>query len=113
MPRPKSLPSLAKQVASATGADASLDRALAATLHDDPEAEGPHDYSASVDACLRLIARVAPHWHWHVGHGPDGILPYAALSKEGDDAPLVEASAPTVPLALLSALLQALVSEAR
>lgn len=109
----KSLTRLAAEITAATGADPALDRHLAEVLHDDPDAEGPHDYSGSVDACLRLIARVAPDWHWHVGHGPDGILPYAALSKGEANDRRFESAAPTVPLALLGALLQALIAERR
>lgn len=66
-------------------------------------------YTASVDTCLALIGRALPGWRWHVGHGPRGILPYAVLTRDEGDGPhrRAEAVAPTVPLALLRALVKA------
>ena len=102
--------SLAKRLQRATGPDDHLDKAIAAMF---PEAGGNPDtpaYTASVDACIALIKHVCPHWHWHVGHGPTGIVPYASMTEEtkSEDGAHVEATAPTVPLALLRVLFKAL-----
>jgi hypothetical protein len=75
------------------------------------------DYSSSVDACLALIAEILPDWHWHIGHGPDEILPYAALRNQiglDDDTQIsITASAPTLPLALLHAAVKAIIASKR
>jgi hypothetical protein len=96
---------LLKRVRSASGRDQHLDRDIARCLK---EARGkpddPPPYTASVDACIGLIERVTPGWHWHVGYGPKGVMPYAFLSN-GEIR--CEAIAATVPLALLTALLEA------
>ena len=104
------------RVKAATGADRELDRLITAAV--EPVSIGLQQkaYTSSVDDCLRLIAILLPDWHWHVGHGPDGILPYAALSKSTgsgaqNDGGRVEVAAPTVPLALLGAALQALMAD--
>ena len=74
--------------------------------------DGVPPYTSSVDACLDLIGSTLPKWHWHVGHGPRGILPYASLTcDEAGPAIRVEATAPTVPLALLGALVKAAQSD--
>jgi len=96
---------LLERVQSATGADQRLDSEIAyffgcvACEQDDPPA-----YTSSIDLCVSLIERVIPGWHWHVGFGPKGVMPYASLYT---DQLHYEAMAGTVPLALLSALLQA------
>ncbi|MDJ0608631.1 MAG: hypothetical protein QNJ67_06605 [Kiloniellales bacterium] len=96
---------LLERVRTATGADRSLDSALVDRFGAEPGAEeNPPRYTASTDLCIALVHRVMPGWHWHVGYGPKGILPYATVST-GDR--LYEAIAGTVPLALLSALIQA------
>jgi hypothetical protein len=114
-----SLAALARRLAHATGADPALDAVIAAALDPDrPPGPAPDPalrpapgYTASVDACLDLIARALPGWRWHVGHGANGVLPYAALSHADADADgdgrRVEAAGPTMPLALLRALVQA------
>jgi hypothetical protein len=61
-------------------------------------------FTSSIDLCVSLIERVLPGWHWHVGFGPKGVLPYASVYTNQLH---YEAMAGTVPLALLSALLQA------
>jgi hypothetical protein len=85
----------------ATGSDRELDAALA---HAFGVADPVPDYTASVDRCLDLVHAVLPGWAWHVGWNATGVLPYATLhGPQG----LVAASAATVPLALLKALLRA------
>lgn len=98
------LEDLLRRITSATGADAELDRLIAARLEREDPPDPVPDYTASVDSCLAMIGRVLPGWHWHVGFGPRGIFPYATLQ---DDEDLFEAIAPTVPLALLQAAVQA------
>ena len=87
----------------ATGSDRGLDGAVARLLEPD-RAAAPPDYTASVDRCVELIQRVLPGWSWHVGWDAAGVLPYARLHRAER---LVAASAPTVPLALLRAVLEA------
>ncbi len=109
------LKTLRTRLEKANGRDAGLDRDIAKFFDADPNGDTVPDYTSSVDGCLSLIASVLPSWRWHVGYGPDGILPYATLAKPipGDDADeiLVEASAPTVPLALLRAIMKAVAIE--
>jgi len=107
----RELADLEHRLASASGSERSIDRLVADLFDDRPAAETIPNYTGSVDACLALIGRVLPHWHWHVGYGPGGVLPYAALRIESAGAASaanrVEATAPTVPLALLGALIKA------
>ncbi len=98
------LEDLLRRIAAATGADTGLDRLIAERLERSDPPEAVPDYTASVDSCLGLIARVLPGWAWHIGFGPRGIFPYASLH---DDEDRFEALAPTVPLALLQAVVQA------
>ena len=95
---------LQDRIAAATGRDDDLDRLIGRVLDDPPGAVDAINYTGSVDACIALIGRVLPHWHWHVGHGPSGILPYAVLTEDGDAGRRFEASSCTVPLALLGAV---------
>ena len=107
------LQALNRRLAGATGQDLDLDRAIAEIVDRGASGTGARGYTSSVDACLLLIGRVLPDWHWHVGHGPNGILPYASLSKETNKedggSARVEATAATVPIALLHAMVKALI----
>lgn len=94
---------LGAKLRAATGSDRELDGAVAKFLEPDL-ATAPPDYTASVDRCVELIRRVLPGWSWHVGWDAAGVLPYASLRRPGR---LVGASAPTVPLALLRAVVEA------
>ncbi len=109
------LVALETQLAKATGHDQDLDEAIAETIVPAGHKIVRRKYTSSVDACLCLIGTTLPGWHWHVGHGPTGILPYAALTKsanrDGDVQLRVEATAPTVPLALLRAAVKALIAD--
>ena len=100
----KDIQGLLQQIRRVSGSDRDLDRGIAHCLdgsNGDPTETPP--FTASVDACIHLIERTLPGWHWHVGYGPKGIMPYAALMN-GELR--YEATAPTVPLALLIALLE-------
>ncbi|MAS04043.1 MAG: hypothetical protein CL534_05035 [Ahrensia sp.] len=105
-----SLEELERKVVAATGGDADLDRLIRDTL-DAGNGASPH-YSSSVDDCIALIGTVLPGWAWHVGHGARGIFPYASLHPkdpaEGGSELRAEATASTVPLALLQATMKAL-----
>jgi hypothetical protein len=92
---------LAHRLNAATGSDRGLDAELARQFG---VGEPAPDYTASVDRCIDLVHAVMPGWAWHVGWNATGIIPYASL-HQGDQ--LAEAAAPTVPLALLKALLKA------
>ncbi len=98
---------LRARVRAATGHDDALDRAIADALDGGGSDVGdPPGYTASVDQCIALIHRALPGWGWHVGYGPRGILPYASVT-DADHSQRFEASAPTVPLALIAALIEA------
>ena len=111
------LEALERRIGETTGQDRELDRAIAETIDRGVPGDAVRDYTSSVDTCLALIGAVLPDWHWHVGHGPSGILPYASLTKASgpDDAAAlrVEASAATVPVALLHAAVKALIADRR
>jgi len=108
----RSLRTLKTQIAEAAGPSLALDTLIAEKMSPARVAGAADNYTSSVDACLRLIETVLPGWHWHVGHGPTGILPYASLSTAAhsskETSHRVEATAPTVPLALLHATTKAL-----
>ena len=95
------LDGLLARLESATGSDRQLDAALAQAFRG---GEPAPDYTASVDRSLDLIHALLPGWALHVGWNATGVLPYATLhGPQG----LIAASAATVPLALLKALLRA------
>ena len=100
------LQQLSERIAAATGGDDRLDRDIAALL-EPPGAGSTPSYTTSVPDCIALIARLLPAWTWHVGHGPNGVLPYAFVRRGRERH---EASAPTVPLALLGALVRAMIA---
>ena len=98
-----SLRLLQDRIESATGADRDLDAEIARTLG---ETDGNAlDYTASVDRCLDLLHTRLPAWHWHLGRGPSGMLPYASLTK---GKTTVSADGTTVPLVLLAVIIKAL-----
>jgi len=84
----------------AGGSDPALDARLVETLGV-PQA----GYTASVEACRHLTANKLPGWRLHLGYGVSGVFPYAALT---DGQQRRAAEAPTVPLAILRALLATL-----
>lgn len=99
---------LIKRLQGATGADRGLDAHIHAVVHsliDDPSGKDIPEYTATEPACFELIRRALPGWKWHVGYGPKGVFPYAFVSNEHGER--FEARAPTVPLALLLALMWA------
>ena len=100
------LGSLLTALEAATGSDPALDRSVARALDAGGEAGG--EYTASVDHCLGLLATTLPGWTWHVGYGAGGLFPYAALTN---GQVRVIAEAPTVPLALLVAIVKARIGE--
>ena len=89
----------------ASGGDRALDARLAAEL-DAPAMA----YTGSVDAAIELVRHALPGWAWHVGWHADGVTPYATLH---DAARTLHADAkgPTVPIALLRAMADALVQQ--
>ena len=89
----------------ATGSDRDLDRAIRRVLEPSGGASDSTPapaYSGSVPLCMALVRRRLPDWRLHLGYGVRGIFPYAALSRRSDER--FEATAPTVPLAILRAL---------
>jgi hypothetical protein len=100
---------LINRLRKATGADRGLDAHIHAVVHsltDDPIGKGIREYTASEPACFELIHQVLPGWKVHVGYGVKGVFPYASVSN--DHGKRFEAKAPTVPLALLLALMWAI-----
>lgn len=87
----------------ASGNDAALDEAIASTLGAKPAA-----YTASAESCVALMRQLLPGWHWHVGWGGNGIFPYVRLEQAGNR---VRVEAPTVPLALLRAIIRASIED--
>lgn len=81
----------------ASGADAALDEAIAQHFGV-PVA----DYTASISQCRALAEAVLPGQHLHLGYGASGIFPYASI---GNGSSAYSADAPTVPLAILRAIL--------
>ncbi len=109
------LQSLEDRISTATGKDRDLDHMIATTFDCLRAGQPVPNYTASVDTCLTLINSILPDWHWHVGHGPLGILPYASMTQTTSPRNAtqlrVEATAGTVPLALLHATVKALISD--
>ena len=99
---------LQDRIHDAIGSDRVLDAEIAQLLQGDTGS--PPNFTGSVDACLNLLFDVLPGWHWHVGHGANGILPYATVSK---DRTIIEADGTTVPLVLLTAMIKALLQQGR
>lgn len=98
------LTDLIARLAAATGPDPALDQDIAQTLGGGNTAGERPAYTASIDRCFDLLHQVAPGWHWHVGFGVTGLLPYASLAL---GPRRFEASAATVPLALLNVIVRA------
>lgn len=103
------LTDLEARITAATGPDAALDAAIAAALGANVGGGQAPGATASVDRCLDLAHRHLPDWHWHVGFGVTGIMPYATLAHGSQR---FEATAATVPLALLSVIIQAVLARA-
>jgi hypothetical protein len=95
---------LLAHLGAATGPDTVLDREIVAVLGEGVTGGEEPAYTASIDRCFDLLHRVAPGWHWHVGFGVTGLLPYATLAL---GPRRFEASAATVPLALLTVIVRA------
>lgn len=105
------LEDLERQIATAAGADRDLDRLIAEAFDVSTSTGAIPDYTSSVDGCIKLVGSVLPGWHWHIGLGADGVRPYATLrGGVGADASrpvFLEATAPTFPLAFLTAIVRA------
>lgn len=88
---------LKRRLDAASGPDFALDAALASS-----------GVTESAKAALAWAQTALPDWHAHVGFDVSGVLPYAAFSRQGAH---VEASAPTVPLAILRAAVTVLAGD--
>lgn len=87
---------LEERLGKAKGGDAQLDQDLCVAV-----GTCLQPVTESVEAARALVLQGAPGWHLHIGFDATGLFPYAALTQ-GDTH--VEASATSVPLALLGAL---------
>lgn len=123
------LSELLERVKAATGPDRDLDAAIGKALGAEFKARNVHrrghyiggkpvllrvaeDYprfTASVDATLALVERCLPGWRYDI-HSPRFGTPFEGVLMDGDSASrrIVVGHAPTAPLAILSALLQAI-----
>lgn len=104
------LKSLLTRLAAANGRDHELDSAIAEHLDNLSGGASVPAYTASVDRCLELLRHCLPDWHWHLGYGASGVLPYAVVARDDER---FEAAAATVPLALLLAIAQARLASPR
>ena len=103
---------LRERVEKATGPDRELDEALRVHFRYPPK---PWNYTASIDAALALVERVRPGC-WYVmakGRLTDAEPLYGCeLLRGGTDEQLAISEGHTQPVAILSALLLSLQSEA-
>lgn len=97
--------SLKEALLAASGGDKALDARLAAELGAPALA-----YTGSVDAAVELVNHTLPGWIWHVGWRADGITPYATL-HDAARTRHAEAKGPSVPIALLRAMAEALAQQ--
>lgn len=88
-----------------TGADADLDRLLAEVLGAECD-----DFSGDATSSRKLVEQVLPNSRLQVGYDVSGVLPNAVLHYSGERFSIV---APTVPLAVLRALIEALITHER
>lgn len=112
---------LAERVKKAEGPDRELDLALAQALvpdvvvlrrNDDDTANEPHtywEYTGSVDAALGLVERVLPDWRPSTQRSRSGFHDcYLHFDDETGWLRQSHGQAPTLPLAIIAALLSAL-----
>jgi hypothetical protein len=86
----------------ATGADETIDGALVQCL-----AISLQDYTSDAPLCRQLVATLVPGARLHVGYDVTGVLPRAVLHTGGAR---FAGTAPTVPLAILRMLIDALIA---
>lgn len=94
---------LLQRLNKADGPDSSVDELLGVAV----PGNGPHP-TASAESARAWAAAVLPGWHAHVGFDASGVMPYAAFSRDDHH---VEASAATVPLAILRAAVAVLAGD--
>jgi hypothetical protein len=111
------LEELREMVGKATGPDRELDVALGALWPDPPfnvttailrnaKPVCPA-FTASIDAALALVERKLPGCRWYIGRNPEAKRECDA-TLEASNGTAGGADAPTAPLAILAALLDAL-----
>ena len=105
------LVTLREQISKCIGSDPELDQCIAEVLDSWRNQSIGANYTSSVDACIALIDTLFPGSHWHIGRGAQGIMPYATIrfdaGENKDRSKVISANGPTVPLALLGAIVQA------
>lgn len=68
-------------------------------------------YTASIDACAALIELKLPaRWEYHMGTCGEDDMPWASITEPDEPCRDFAASAPTIPLAAIEALLSALIA---
>lgn len=87
----------------ASGSDKQIDATIAELFGLDPA-----EFTSSAEVSRRLGAQLLPHWQLRVGYDVCGIFPSATASLEDRRHSSV---APTVPLAVLRALISAVVDQ--
>jgi hypothetical protein len=119
-PSETSLKELLERVRKAEGPDRKIDLAVCEGLKrpllwgGDIEGLGSQPYTASLDACLALMAEVLPGWHWYASCGPNGG--HVEIDQNGDEGVtgrdyVSPGNRRPLPLALLDCILQALLSQ--
>ena len=104
---------LLNRLQQANGSNRELDEMIERVFDSADEASkatSPPAYTGSAALSFALVRRQLPDWSLHLGYGVRGIFPYAALSRPGNER--FEASAPTVPLAVLRVLMKTLAARA-
>jgi hypothetical protein len=116
----KGLSELLDKVQAASGPDLELDARIVCAFLPGPSyqsmrdegyaiadlAEGHPAYTASIDAALALVERVLPGWQWCLNRNGRPM----ALVNNGPGRQFECDRAPTMPLAILAATLQALIA---
>lgn len=99
---PSNLVALRDALDDATGADETIDLALARCL-----AVSPQDYTSDAPLCRELVTKLVPGAKLQVGYDVTGVLPRAIMHAGGVR---FARTAPTLPLAILRLLMQALIA---
>lgn len=96
---------LLEALESATGAEAKIDEMIADSLR-----AKKNDYTSNAVACRELAGQMLPSARLQVGYDVSGVLPSATLSYTER---LYSSVAPTVPLAILRVLFNAILQRER
>lgn len=88
------------KLATASGGDKAIDQAIAEGV-----GEVLADFTTSIDEARRLFKQLLPDWRLRLGYGATGMFPCATASRAHRH---IIHEAPTVPIAILRAIFEAL-----